>query len=108
MFASVIFTDVSTGDEFIGACGVFSSGSPVPISVEKPGPSNGQSPSTLVQFSARIKLSTTPSTDHIVSSPSRAHSYLPVVGPKIAINVTDISPLSEPRNLGAKHTDLNR
>jgi hypothetical protein len=87
---------------------VCSSGSPVPRSVEQPEPSNGQSPSTLVQLSARTKLSTTPSTNHIVSSPSEAHSYLredlPVVGPKKAIKVTDISPISKYKNKSAMKT----
>jgi hypothetical protein len=84
------------------------SGSHVPNSVEQPGPSNGQSPSTLVQFPARTKLSTTPSTDHTISSPCEAHSYLredlSVVGPEKAIKVTDISPLPKHKNKSAMKT----
>jgi hypothetical protein len=96
--------DIFTDDDFIRACAVCSSGSPVPSSVEQPGPSNGQSSSSLVQFPARTKLST----DHTVSSPSEAHSYLredlPVVGPEKAIKVTDISPLPKHKNKSAVKT----
>jgi hypothetical protein len=92
---------VFTDDDFIGACANCSSGSPVPSSVEQPGPSNGTSPSTLVQFPARTKLCTTPSTDHIISSPNESHpylrEYLPLVDP-------EISPLPKHKNKSAMKT----
>jgi hypothetical protein len=43
--------DVFTDDDFIGAPAVCSSGSTVPSPVEQPGPSNGQSQSTLFSIS---------------------------------------------------------